>query len=430
MAHPIDVLVVGSGGREHALAWALRQSPSVGRLYAAPGNPGIAAVAGLVDIAASDVDALAGWAADNSIGLVVVGPEAPLAAGLADQLEALGIPVFGPTKAAAELEWSKVFAKQFMLDHGVPTAKYAAFDELQPALSYAAAATYPQVVKADGLAAGKGVAVCNSLIEAEAAIRAALQHGAFGLAGARVVIEDFLPGDELSVIALTDGERIAVLPAARDHKRLLDGDRGPNTGGMGAYVPVQEAEGEPLRRVRDEILEPTIAGLRQMGRPYRGAIYAGIMMTADGPKTLEFNCRFGDPETQAILPLLDGDLAALLLSCATGQLDPATLVVKPGAGVSLTLAAEGYPERPRSGDAIAGVAEAEATGALVFHAGTALTDEGGLESAGGRVLSVVGTGDTLEAAVEQAYAAADKISFDGMHVRGDIGRAPASQPGE
>lgn len=430
MANPIDVLVVGSGGREHALAWALRRSPSVGRLFAAPGNPGIAAVADLVSIAAGDVDALAGWASDNGIGLVVVGPEAPLAAGLADQLESLGIPVFGPTRAAAELEWSKVFAKQFMLDHGIPTAKYAAFDELQPALGYAAAATYPQVVKADGLAAGKGVAVCNSLIEAEAAIRAALQHGAFGLAGARVVIEDFLPGEELSVIAVTDGERIAVMPAARDHKRLLDGDRGPNTGGMGAYAPVPHAQGATLQRIRDEILQPTIAGLHAMGRPYRGAIYAGVMMTAEGPKTLEFNCRFGDPETQALLPLLDGDLAALLLSCATGRLDPADLVVQPGAAVSLTLAADGYPERPRSGDAITGVAEAEATGAHVFHAGTALNVDGELESAGGRVLSVVGTGRTLDAAVNLAYAAAGKIAFDGMHLRGDIGRTPTVQPGE
>jgi phosphoribosylamine--glycine ligase len=425
----VKVLVVGSGAREHALVRALSLDPAVDAVTAAPGNPGIAAVADLVPIAAGDVDALAAWASGNGIGLVVVGPEAPLAAGLADRLEALGIPVFGPTRAAAELEWSKVFAKQFMLDHGVPTAKYAAFDELQPALAYAAAATYPQVVKADGLAAGKGVAVCASLIEAEAAIRAALQHGAFGTAGARVVIEDFLPGEELSVIALTDGERIAVLPPARDHKRLLDGDRGPNTGGMGAIAPVPSAAGEPLARVLEEILRPTIAGLAAMGRPYRGAIYAGVMLTADGPKTLEFNCRFGDPETQAILPLLGGDLAALLLACATGRLDPADLDVRPGAAVSLVLAADGYPERPRSGDAISGIAEAEAAGALVFHPGTALNPAGGLESAGGRVLSVVGTGDSVAAAADVAYAAAGKISFAGMHLRGDIGRSPAADQG-
>lgn len=423
----VDVLVVGGAGREHALAWALRRSPSVGRLFAAPGNPGIAAVAELLPFTATDVDGLTEWAAGNGIGLVVVGPEAPLAAGLADRLTAAGVPVFGPSRAAAELEWSKVFAKSFMLDHGIETAAYAAFDQLQPALAHAAAARYPLVVKADGLAAGKGVAVCPTLIEAEAAIRAALQHGAFGTAGARVVIEDYLGGEELSVIAVTDGDRIVLLPPARDYKRLLDGDRGPNTGGMGSVAPVPGLDETLLRRVEAEVLRPAVDGLAAMGRPFVGALYAGIMVTADGPKTLEFNCRLGDPETQAILPLLEGDLAALLLDCATGRLDPSAVAARQGAAVSLTLASAGYPERPRTGDPISGIEAAEDAGGLVLHGGTA-SRNGRLVTAGGRVLSVVGTGPSIDAAANAAYAAAGCISFAGMHHRTDVGRSGGDAP--
>ncbi|MGH2617072.1 MAG: phosphoribosylamine--glycine ligase [Thermomicrobiales bacterium] len=416
---PYPVLVVGSGAREHALVWALARSPSVSEVWAAPGNPGIASLARLVDLPVSDVDAIAAWAEMAGIGLVIVGPEAPLAMGLSDLLQARGIFVFGPSRAAAELEWSKAFAKDFMRRHGIPTAPYGVFTELDAALNFARSVDYPLVVKADGLAAGKGVLICATPAEAEATIRSVLIDRAFGSAGEQVVIEAFLEGDELSVIALVDGERIAILPSARDYKRLADGNRGPNTGGMGSYAPVGDLDPHLLRVVRETILEPAVAGLRAEGRPYRGALYAGLMLTPDGPMTLEFNCRFGDPETQVIVPLLDIDMADLLLSCAEGRLDPDSIATLPGVAVCVVLVAEGYPERPRGGDAIEGIDDAKRTGALVFHAGTALRD-GRFVTSGGRVLSVVGRGIDLAQATEHAYAAADEIAFAGKQMRRDI----------
>jgi phosphoribosylamine--glycine ligase len=424
---PMSVLVVGSGAREHALVWALSRSPSVGTIWAAPGNPGIATLAETVNLAATDVDAIADWAQALRIGLVVVGPEAPLALGLADRLRARGIPVFGPDQAAAELEWSKAFAKDFMRRHGIPTAAYDVFEDADAALDRVRRADYPLVVKADGLAAGKGVLICTTLAEAEAAIRSVLVERTFGGAGDRVVIEEFLEGDELSVIALVDGERVAMLPPARDYKRLKDGNRGPNTGGMGTFAPVDDLPPGLLATVQETILEPTLAGLRAEGRPYRGALYVGLMLTPTGPSVLEFNCRLGDPETQVMLPLLEGDVAALLRSCAEGRLDPGSVRASAGAAVCVVLAAEGYPEAPRKGDPILGIGDALHAGAHVYHAGTALRD-GRLVTDGGRVLSVVDTGFDLREATERAYAAAELIHFPGMQMRRDIGLAPALVP--
>ena len=416
---PFSVLVVGSGAREHALVWALGRSPSISEIWAVPGNPGIGNLASLVDLPVTDIDGITAWAVARGIGLVVVGPELPLSRGLADRLSERGIPVFGASRAAAELEWSKAFAKAFMQRHRIPTAAWAEFNDADAALTYARDAEYPLVVKADGLAAGKGVIICQSPAEAEAAIRDILVDRVFGAAGSRIVIEEFLTGEELSVIALVDGERIAVLPLARDYKRLHDGDGGPNTGGMGSFAPVRDLDPGLVDLVRETILQPTIDGLRADGRTYRGALYAGLMLTADGPRVLEFNCRFGDPETQVIMPLLDGDLAALLRDCAEGRLDSGSIAIHPGAAVCVVLAAAGYPEQPRSGDPIAGIDEAADRGALVFHAGTKMHD-GQLVTAGGRVLSVVATGADRAEAARRAYHAADAIHFADRQLRRDI----------
>ena len=415
-----SVLVVGSGAREHALVWALRRSPSVGEVFAAPGNPGIAALADTVPLAVTDVAGIARWAVERRVGLVVIGPEAALAAGLADRLLAAGVPTFGPTRAAAELEWSKAFAKRFLVEHGIPTADYVVCDNADDALARVRTAPLPLVVKADGLAAGKGVTVCATRAEAEAAIRAAMIDAAFGGAGRRVVIEEFLVGEEASAIALVDGERIAMLPPARDYKRLGDGDAGPNTGGMGSFAPTPAVDAGMLAEIEATIVRPAVAGMRRLGRTYRGALYAGLMLTAGGPRVIEFNCRFGDPETQAILPLLDVDLGEVLLACAEGRLDPAMVRTRPGAAVCLTLAAGGYPERPETGRPIGGVEEAAATGALVFHAATGRRGPD-LVTGGGRVLSVVGQGATLGEATDRAYAAAERFGFAGRQLRRDIG---------
>lgn len=375
----------------------------------------------------SDVEAIANWAAETEIGLVVVGPEAPLAAGLADRLLERGVSVFGPTRDAAELEWSKVFAKEFLVRHGIPTADSGAFTDQESANEYLDGCTFPVVVKADGLAAGKGVLICNDAKEAEAAVRSILVERVFGAAGDQIIIEEYVEGRELSVIALVDGERLAILPLARDYKRLGDGDEGPNTGGMGSFSPVEEIDAALLERIRETVLEPTVKGMREEGRLYRGALYAGLMLTAEGPKVLEFNCRFGDPETQVLLPLLANDLATAMLHCSQGRLDPDEISIKPLAATCIVIAAAGYPEQPRMGDAIAGIEAAEYSGALVFHAGTAERD-GQLFTNGGRVLSVVATGETLAASRYTAYAAAQHVSFPGAQFRGDIAlyQAPSS----
>jgi phosphoribosylamine--glycine ligase len=421
----LTVLLVGSGGREHALAWAISRSPSAGRLLVAPGNPGTAEIAENLSLRADDLEGLVGAALEYRTDLVVVGPEAPLAAGLADRLVERGISVFGPTRAAAELEWSKAFAKRFMQAHDIPTADYRVFEDADDALEAVRRADCPLVVKADGLAAGKGVTVCATRDEAEAAVRAAMVEGAFGESGRRVVLEQRLVGEEASVIALVDGQRFALLPPARDYKRLAEGDQGPNTGGMGSHAPAARVTPDVLRRVEQEILRPTVDGLRSAGRPYRGALYAGLMLTVDGPKVIEFNSRFGDPETQATLPLLEGDFAASLLECARGELR-STPTARSGSALCLTLAAAGYPASPESGRAISGIQGARAAGALVFQAGT-VRRAGRLVTAGGRVLSVVGLGADLAAATERAYAAADLIRFEGRQLRRDLGARHAAR---
>jgi phosphoribosylamine--glycine ligase len=415
------ILVVGSGGREHALAWKISRSPLVRALYAAPGNPGISRVATLVPIDTKDVDAVARWAVENAIDLVVIGPEVPLVAGLADRIAQAGIPVFGPTAAAAELEGSKAFAKDVMRAAGIPTAEYEAFTALEPAVAWARARDGKVVVKADGLAAGKGVVVCGDLAEAEEALRAMLVGGVHGSAGSKVVVEERLEGPEASCIAFTDGERVRMLAAAQDHKRIFDGDRGPNTGGMGAFSPTPNVGAELLADVERTVILPTIREMARRGRPFRGALYAGLMLTPKGPRVLEFNARLGDPETQPILMRMKSDLVPALLAAAKGDLSGVTLEFDPRAAVGVVLAAEGYPARVATGDAIEGTDGPFADDVQIFHAGTARGADGRVVTSGGRVLTVCALGQGLEGAARRAYEAVAKVRFRGMQFRKDIG---------
>ena len=416
------VLVVGSGGREHALAWKISRSPLVRELFAAPGNPGIAEVATLVALDATDVEGLAHWSRENQIDLVVVGPEAPLVAGLADRIAREGIPVFGPTAAAAEIEGSKAFAKEIMEAARIPTAGHGTFTDLEPALAFARARGGRVVVKADGLAAGKGVVVCGDPREAEEALRAMLVERVHGGAGARVVVEDRLEGPEASCIAFTDGERVRMLAAAQDHKRIFDGDRGPNTGGMGAFSPTPTVTPEIEAMVERDVLLPAVRELARRGRPFRGALYAGLMLTPDGPRVLEFNARLGDPETQPILLRMTSDVVPALLAVARGDLSNVTLEFDRRAAVGVVLAAEHYPAKPTAGDPIDGLAGPFEEGVQVFHAGTARAADGRVVTAGGRVLTVCALGDDLDDAARRAYGAAAKIRFRGMQLRKDIGK--------
>jgi len=408
--------VVGSGGREHALAWRLAQGGGI-QIYATPGNPGIASLATCLPVAQTDVAALASAAADLGIGLTVVGPEAPLAAGLADAFAAQGLKVFGPSAAAAQIEASKAFAKSLMRRWQIPTADFKAFDDSSDAISYVRRSSGRVVVKADGLAAGKGVVVARTAAEAETAVADFMVRRVHGPAGARVVIEECLDGEEASVLALVCGERVWPLVPAQDYKRAGDGDNGPNTGGMGAIAPAP-LPGGLMGQVIDQILEPVAAAMAREGRPYTGVLYAGIMVTADGPKVLEFNCRFGDPEAQVILPLLQGSFADILLDVVDGRTPP--LRWSTGAAACVVLASGGYPGHYRTGFPIGGL-EQVPQDVRVFHAGTAVADAR-LVTAGGRVLNAVGLGPTLEGAVSRAYAGVAHISFDGMQYRSDIGR--------
>ncbi|GEJ56360.1 phosphoribosylamine--glycine ligase [Anaeromyxobacter diazotrophicus] len=415
------ILLVGSGGREHALAWKIAQSPLVEELWCAPGNPGAARVAKLLPIAADDVEALAGAALRLAADLVVVGPEAPLVGGLADRLAAAGIPVFGPTAGAAEIEGSKAFAKDVMLAAGIPTAAHGTFTELAPALDFARTRQGRVVVKADGLAAGKGVVVAGSLDEAERALRDMLVGHVHGAAGATVVVEERLEGREASVIALTDGERVRLLPSAQDHKRVGDGDTGPNTGGMGAFSPAPQVTAEVAREVEARVLLPAIRELAKRGRPFRGALYAGLMFTPAGLRVLEFNARLGDPETQPILMRLRGDLVPALLAAARGDLSGITLDVDPRPAVGIVLAAERYPARPVTGDVLAGLDGPFDEGVQIFQAGTTRAPDGRVVSSGGRVLTACALGDDLAAARTRAYAALGRVRLRGGHFRKDIG---------
>lgn len=412
----MNILVIGSGGREHALFWKLKESPLTDSIYALPGNPGMGEQ---IDISATDNEAILRFAKEKEIGLVVVGPEIPLMNGLVDELEAAGIRAFGPRANAAEIEGSKSFAKDLMKKYGIPTAGYEVFTEAEPARAYIRKEGAPIVVKADGLAAGKGVIVAMSEQEALDAIDTIMEDNTFGKAGTRIVIEEFMEGEEASLLAFTDGKIIRPMISAQDHKRALDGDKGPNTGGMGTYAPAPVMTPEMTERAIEEILKPTIAAMAKEGRVYRGCLYLGLMITKDGPKVVEFNARFGDPETQVVLPLLDGDLVQIMCACSDGTLADVPIHWKDGAAVCVVLAAGGYPASYEKGNEIHGIADAEKTGALVFHAGTAEKD-GKLATNGGRVLGVVGMGADIASAVHSAYAAAEKISFKDAYYRKDI----------
>jgi phosphoribosylamine--glycine ligase len=416
----MKILVVGSGGREHALAWKLAASQRIQMVYVAPGNGGTARDARLENVAITDPAALADFAEREHVGLTVVGPEAPLAAGIVNLFRARGLKVFGPTKEAAQLESSKDFAKAFMQRHGIPTAKYQSFSDAQQAHAYVDANGAPIVIKADGLAAGKGVVVAMSLEEAHQAVDHMLSDNRFGDAGARIVIEEFLEGEEASFIVMCDGKNVLPLATSQDHKRLKDHDQGPNTGGMGAYSPAPIVTPAMHARVMREIITPTIQGMAKDGIQYTGFLYAGLMIDAQGnPRTLEFNCRMGDPETQPIMARFKSDLVTVMEHAVGGTLDAVELEWDRRTAVGVVMAAEGYPDNPRKGDEITGIPQ-ETPESVTFHAGTTIAD-GKLVTSGGRVLCVVGLGDSVKVAQKQAYEAVDKIHFNGAQFRRDIG---------
>jgi len=420
----MKLLVVGSGGREHALAWRLAQSPNVQCVYVAPGNAGTAREPGLENLPITSIDELADFAVRERIAFTVVGPEAPLAAGLVDQFRERKLKVFGPTRAAARLESSKEFAKAFMNRHNIPTARHQSFSDAQAAHAYIEAEGAPIVIKADGLAAGKGVVVAMSVEEAHQAVDLMLVDNRMGDAGARVVIEEFLVGEEASFIVMVDGRNILPLASSQDHKRLDDGDRGPNTGGMGAYSPAPVVTPAVHARVIREIIRPTVEAMAAEGSPYTGFLYAGLMIDSSGqPRTLEFNCRLGDPETQPLMARIRSDFARAVEQAIAGHLDQAEIDWDRRVALGVVLASAGYPESPRSGDTIRGLpaqVHCPETGALVFHAGTAQRD-GEIVTAGGRVLCVTGLGDSVRAAQSSAYRTIESIAFDGMQFRHDIG---------
>lgn len=414
-----NVLVVGSGGREHTLCWKLSQSPGLGSLYCAPGNAGTAAVATNLDISDGNIEGILEAVGEHAIDLVVVGPEAPLVAGLADRLRAAGVLVFGPDKAAAQIESSKSWAKEIMEERGVPTGRAKIVTSAEAARATVAESVMPVVVKADGLTTGKGVYVCNDRQDAEQAIQLLMEEGIFGDAGATVLIEEFLEGLEVSLLALTDGATILPLLPACDYKRIGDGDTGPNTGGMGAYSPPAAVDAPLVQRIVDEVIRPTLDGIKARAGEYWGVLYAGLILTANGPKVLEFNCRFGDPETQVVLPMLETDFLELCLATARGNLASApSLAWSEGACVGVVLASDGYPGSYETGRAIEGLDDLP-EGGLVFHAGTAFDGERVVTS-GGRVLAAVGKGPSMGMARDLAYATADAIRFEGMYRRGDI----------
>jgi phosphoribosylamine--glycine ligase len=419
------ILVIGRGGREHTLAWKLAQSPRVQRVWVAPGNGGTALAGGNVanvDLQEGDFAGLIEFARRSGVTLIVVGPEAPLADGIVDAFQVAGLRCFGPSRGAAQIEASKAFAKDFMARHGIPTARHATFTDFDRALDHLRQVDYPVVLKASGLAAGKGVILPASLAEAEAALRQIMVDREFGAAGDQVVIEERLAGPEASVLAFCDGRTLALMPAAQDHKRVFDGDQGPNTGGMGAYAPAPLMTPGLLDQVRRTVLQPALDGLAAEGMAYVGVLYAGMMLTADGPRTLEFNCRFGDPETQAILPLLASDLLDVINACLDGALAQCDVRWSQGAAATVVAASEGYPGGYPNGREINGVAEAAALpGVAVFHAGTRLDDADRLLTDGGRVLAVTGLGENLPAALARAYDGIEQIRFQGMHFRRDIG---------
>lgn len=423
----MKILVVGGGGREHAILRKLKESPLCTELWAAPGNAGIGCDAHCQPIAATDIDALTAFAREQAFDYVVVAPDDPLALGLVDRLKEIGIPAFGPSKAAARIEASKVFSKTLMRKYGIPTADYEVFDGPAAAIAYIRQrGVYPVVVKADGLALGKGVLICEDEAAAEAAVREIMVEAKFGASGRRVVVEEFLTGPEVSVLSFTDGKTLVPMLSSMDHKRALDGDAGLNTGGMGVIAPNPYYTAAIAARCMDEIFLPTIQAMQAEGCPFTGCLYFGLMLTPAGPKVIEYNCRFGDPETQGVLPLLDSDLLEIMLACTEGRLHEIPVQWKPGAAACVVLASGGYPAAYQKGKPISGLA---ADGQLpgqpeitVYHAGTAHGADGGFVTNGGRVLGVTATALTLPEALEKAYAAADKISFENLHRRSDIGQ--------
>ncbi|GAB6263859.1 phosphoribosylamine--glycine ligase [Photobacterium sp. R1] len=419
----MKILVIGNGGREHALGWKAAQSAQVEKVFVAPGNAGTALEPKLENVAigVEDVPALVAFAKENEIALTIVGPEAPLVIGVVDAFREAGLPIFGPTQAAAQLEGSKAFTKDFLARHQIPTAEYQNFTEIGPALAYLQEKGAPIVVKADGLAAGKGVIVAMTLEEAEAAVRDMLAGNAFGEAGHRVVIEEFLDGEEASFIVMVDGKNILPMATSQDHKRVGNGDTGPNTGGMGAYSPAPVVTPDIHQRVMDEVIKPTVEGMAAEGNPYTGFLYAGLMIMADGtPKVIEYNCRFGDPETQPIMLRLQSDLVELCLAAVDGKLNTVDSLWDPRAAIGVVLAAGGYPAAYNKGDVISGLPEQDGDAEKIFHAGTASKD-GQVVTNGGRVLCATAMGTTVSEAQQRAYALAKQVSWDGVFYRDDIG---------
>ncbi|MDE2214671.1 MAG: phosphoribosylamine--glycine ligase [Candidatus Omnitrophica bacterium] len=422
----MNVLVIGSGGREHALCWKIKQSPKVKRLYCLPGNGGIARIAECVDIAADDVNLILQYALNKKIDLTVVGPEASLAAGIADLFAQKGLKVFGPSRAAAQLEGSKVFAKEFMRRRNIPTADYKVFSSDAQALEFLQAAQFPLVVKADGLCAGKGVYVCADLKAARTAVDEIMVQKIFGDAGDNIIIEECLQGPEVSVLAVCDGRHFLVLPTSQDHKRVFDDDVGPNTGGMGAFSPSARVNVQVLDVVINRIIEPAIRGMYQEGNPFKGVLFAGLMLTQDGPKALEFNVRFGDPETQSILPRLQSDIVDIFLAVCDGRLADIKVKWDEQPCVCVVVASGGYPGKYQSGFSISGLDKIKDEDTMVFHAGTK-NDGGTIVTSGGRVLGVAALGQNLEAAAAKAYNAVSKIEFDHMFFRRDIAARSSKQ---
>ena len=428
----MKIMVIGGGGREHAIIRALRRNPKATEIYALPGNGGIAADAVCVPVAATDIEGAVDFAREIRADFAVVTPDDPLCLGMADALEHIGVPTFGPSKAAAQIEGSKVFAKGLMKKYGIPTAAYEVFDDFDAAMAYIESAPIPVVVKADGLALGKGVTVAMSREEAREAVRAAMQDRVFGESGARLVIEEYLEGPEVSVLSFTDGVTLVPMLASMDHKRALDGDEGPNTGGMGAICPNPYYTPEVAAECMERIFLPTVRAMNAEGRTFRGCLYFGLMLTKDGPKVIEYNCRFGDPETQAVLPLLETDLLTIMEAVTAGRLAEVEVKWSDKHSCCLVLASGGYPKSYKKGCEISGLTDGQLPGggAEVFHAGTKKLADGTLVTNGGRVLGLSVTADTLREAIDGAYAAAEKISFENMHYRRDIGaRALAAVEG-
>lgn len=413
------IMVIGSGGREHTICWALKKSDKVKELFCAPGNAGISQIAECVPIAVSQFDELTRFAKEASIDLVFVGPDDPLAAGIVDAFEAAGVPAFGPNKAAAEIEGSKIFMKDLLRKYNIPTAKYETFTDYESASAYLREQATPIVIKADGLAAGKGVTVAFSMEEAETALREAMVDKVFGEAGNQIVIEEFLEGQEMSILAFVDGETVKPMVPAQDHKPIFDGDKGPNTGGMGTYTPLPHIDPAIVEESITNIIIPTAKAMVSEGRPFRGVLFAGLMITKDGPKTIEFNARMGDPETQVVLPRLKTDLVDIVLAAMNGRLGDLDIEWSDEAAVCVVAASEGYPASYPKGRVITGIADAEAQGALVFHAGTDLKD-GQFVTNGGRVLGIVGRGRDIAEARARAYEAVSVIHFEGKQNRTDI----------